>query len=219
MDTPPPHQESRRELAARTRELVEQCLMTEVPRDVLEQAAQRVASIVEDLKRSQGVPFFEAIKSGHYLQNKVAYADRNLVVGHANPLAPPMLLDVDGDWTVGTVNLGRVYEGAPGFIHGGVVSLLFDQIFGSIIVRHGVPGVTGELQIRYIKPTPVCVPLKLMARIEEVDGRHYKCAGKLLCGEEVLVRGSAVMIAVEKEHLRVLFETTHNRSEDEVKLE
>ena len=188
--------------------------MTEVSQDVIEDATTRIEGVLEDLKAVQGVPFYEAIANGHYLENRIAYADRNLVVGKANPVAPPMKLSSEDEWVVEHVTLGRVYEGAPGFIHGGIVSLIFDQIFGSIMVREGVPGLTGELQIRYKKPTPVSVPLKLMARIKEIEGRQYRCEGKLLHGGEVLVTGRALMVAVEGERLRFLFEAAHGESED-----
>jgi len=214
-EMPEPHQAARRDLADKVREVIEQCLMTEVSQDVIEDATARIGDVLEDLKAVQGVPFREAIANGHYLANRIAYADRNSVIGKANPLAAPMDLSSEDEWAVGHVTLGRVYEGAPGFIHGGVVSMLFDQIFGSIMVREGVPGLTGELQIRYKKPTPVSVPLKLMARIKDINGRQYRCEGKLLHGGDVLVTGRALMVAVEGEQLRVLFEAAHGESEDE----
>lgn len=209
---PSAHQGARRELAAQVRRLIEQCLMTEVPKDVLEAAAMKVKSLVLELQKKQGIPFFEAIQNGDYASNRLPYADRNLAVGHANPIAPPMILEEEGEWVVGKVKLGRAYEGAPGFIHGGVVSLLFDQLFGSIIIREAIAGVTGELNVRYEKPTPVGVPLVFRTRLADIEGRHHRCEGVLVSGDEVLARASALMVAVDRDHLRGLFEAAHGAS-------
>src|SRR5687767_6039551 len=54
----------------------------------------------------------------------------------------------------------RVYEGPPGAVHGGIVAAYLDEVLGGAAVDHtGRMYVTGELSVRYVKPTPVERPL------------------------------------------------------------
>jgi acyl-coenzyme A thioesterase PaaI-like protein len=51
--------------------------------------------------------------------------------------------------------LNALYEGPPGMVHGGVLALVLDQIFGEAAAAGGVPGMTGTLKLRYRRPTPL----------------------------------------------------------------
>lgn len=79
----------------------------------------------------------------------------NAVVGLRNPLAPP--LTIVQDHVKGGASseffLNALYEGPPGMVHGGVVALVLDQIFGEAAAAGGTPGMTGTLSLRYQKPT------------------------------------------------------------------
>ena len=54
----------------------------------------------------------------------------------------------------------RRYEGPPGAVHGGIVAAYLDEVLAGAAVHHtGRLYVTGELSVRYVKPTPVERPL------------------------------------------------------------
>jgi uncharacterized protein (TIGR00369 family) len=54
----------------------------------------------------------------------------------------------------------RRYEGPPGAVHGGIVAAYLDEVLaGAAVHRTGRLYVTGELSVRYVKPTPVERPL------------------------------------------------------------
>ncbi len=54
----------------------------------------------------------------------------------------------------------RRYEGPPGAVHGGIVAAYLDEVLAGAAVHHtGRLYVTGELSVRYVKPTPVEHPL------------------------------------------------------------
>ena len=54
----------------------------------------------------------------------------------------------------------RRYEGPPGAVHGGIVAAYLDEVLAGAAVHHtGRMYVTGELSVRYVKPTPVERPL------------------------------------------------------------
>jgi uncharacterized protein (TIGR00369 family) len=54
----------------------------------------------------------------------------------------------------------RRYEGPPGAVHGGIVAAYLDEVLAGAAVHHtGRMYVTGELSVRYVRPTPVERPL------------------------------------------------------------
>ncbi len=45
-----------------------------------------------------------------------------------------------------------VYEGFPGVLHGGVITLLLDGAMTNCLFAHGRIGITGELKVRFCHP-------------------------------------------------------------------
>src|SRR5207344_3524015 len=83
------------------------------------------------------------------------FFDFSPVLGRANPLAPPVDMDVYEDEVRGTVAWGAAYEGPPGCVHGGHIAAAFDEVLGMTQSITGTPGMTGYLTIRYRSPTPL----------------------------------------------------------------
>ena len=111
--------------------------------------------------------------------------------GALNAAAPPMTLGQgkldDGRPTIdGRVCLDRLREGPPGFVHGGVVAGLFDEVMGAAQRLTKQPGaMTGRLTLRYRRPTPLDTDLLFRAWIEDDRSRR------------VLVRAACYIDAVE----------------------
>lgn len=79
----------------------------------------------------------------------------NSVVGLRNAIAPPLEIVQDKvrGGATSSFFLNALYEGPPGKVHGGVLALVLDQIFGEAAAAGGTPGMTGTLTLRYRKPT------------------------------------------------------------------
>lgn len=98
--------------------------------------------------------------------------------GALNAAAPPMTLDSgqldDGQPTIdGRVRLDRLREGPPGFVHGGVMAGLFDEVMGAAQRLTRQPGaMTGRLTLRYRRPTPLDTDLLFRAWIEQDRARR-----------------------------------------------
>jgi uncharacterized protein (TIGR00369 family) len=82
-----------------------------------------------------------------------------------------------GDASVETVYTPpKVYQGAPGVVHGGIQATLIDEVMG--MAAHVGLGhddgriVTAELKLRYPRPTPTDVPLTVRGRLVRRDGSH-----------------------------------------------
>jgi acyl-coenzyme A thioesterase PaaI-like protein len=138
-------------LTAALRRLGEVSLRTTVDHDTVVAATRQVEEITALLEAEMIPANFGVVvtTSGHVR----GYG--NAVVGLRNPIAPP--LKIVQDRVRGSAGSGfflnALYEGPPGKVHGGVLALVLDQIFGEAAAAGGTPGMTGTLTLRYRKPT------------------------------------------------------------------
>ena len=71
----------------------------------------------------------------------------------------------------------------PGVLHGGISATILDETIGRAIMAHygqGSFGVTIELKLKYRKPVPLDVELKVVGRITNDKGRIFEGTGELL---------------------------------------
>ena len=69
------------------------------------------------------------------------------------------------------------HQGYDGIMHGGIVSTLLDEIMARYLYAKGMNAVTARLEVRYLKPTPIGVPLLIKGRIVRHRGRVYETEG------------------------------------------
>lgn len=80
----------------------------------------------------------------------------------------------------GTVHFDRTYLGAGGAVHGGIVSLLFDDFFGVVAHVGGRPPArTAYLHLDYRALTPIDTDLVVTGWISSEQGRKRVVAGEL----------------------------------------
>lgn len=121
---------------------------------------------------------------------------RNPVNGRQNAFAPGLRVRGLPDGSVrAEVTLGPLYEGPPGYVHGGVSALLLDHLFGAANYWAGAVGPTAELTLHYRRPVPLAAPLTLSARQVSVDGRKLRAEGTISAEGEVCVRAEGLFIA------------------------
>ncbi|MGI8336510.1 PaaI family thioesterase [Actinomadura scrupuli] len=155
-------------LAARVRELTEAVVLTDVESAEVAEVAEEVAKLTARLSAVRHAAPPIARLDGHGLVHQLA----SPVSGRLNPIAPPVEMKAQPDGSVRCeFTLSVVYEGPPGFVHGGVSALILDQLLGSAAAANGTPGMTATLDLRYRRPTPHGVPLTAEARTVRVDGR------------------------------------------------
>ena len=138
-----------------------------------------------------------------------ASIERSPFVGRANPVAPPLHLAVVDGHIEATVTFGRSYEGPPGYVHGGFVAGIFDEVLGAAQAFSGRAGMTGRLTVHYRSPTPLDTELRMRADLDSVDGRKIFCSATLWAGETRLCRGRrALRHHRPDERLRAMIEAT-----------
>jgi acyl-coenzyme A thioesterase PaaI-like protein len=133
------------------RRLNEVSLRTTMAHDTILEATKQVDALTELLSAEMIPGNFGVVvtTSGHVR----GYG--NTVVGMRNPIAPPLKIVQDrvNGGASSEFFLNALYEGPPGKVHGGVLALVLDQIFGEAAAAGGTPGMTGTLTLRYRKPT------------------------------------------------------------------
>jgi len=79
----------------------------------------------------------------------------------------------------GTFRLGAEYQGGPGFIHGGIIATVLDEVMGKVNRFRGVRAVTAELSVEYLKPVLVDADLVVEGYEVEKSGRNLHLAGEI----------------------------------------
>jgi acyl-coenzyme A thioesterase PaaI-like protein len=192
----------KRRLASELRTLAALCVTTDATQDVLAQAADAAARISEQLAQYPQRTFRQGMSSCVSHEDFARFADRSTMTGLSNPNSPPMELSMKGDHAIAHVTFGPPFEGIPGHVHGGLVAAAFDQLFGYLQVKHGAGAVTGELTVRYRRPTPLLTPLVLEARVLRVEGRRSVVAAQMFSGETVTAEADGIFIHVGADRLR-----------------
>lgn len=88
----------------------------------------------------------------------------------------------------------RLYQGYPGFLHGGITSLLLDSAMTNCLFAHNITAVTARLIIRFILPVAVDQSAVVRAWIRENEPPLYVLEAELAQKGQVLVRASAKFI-------------------------
>lgn len=104
----------------------------------------------------------------------------------------------------GELVVSQIHQGAPGLIHGGVLSTAMDEVLGGLSYLLMVPAVTGRLQVDFLKPIRVGATIVIDAHVLGQKGRRvYTRAVAHLADDdsgEPVAYGSAIFVQVEMRH-------------------
>jgi len=141
------------------------------------------------------------------------FHDRSPLMGLSNPMAPPLELEPDAEAgeVRGAVEFGNAYEGAPGCVHGGFLAAALDEALGMACIFSDTPGMTGELTIRYLQPTPTKTPLRIEARLDRIERRKIYTSGEISVGDVVKVRATGIFISITRDKFSELREAQERR--------
>lgn len=174
---------------------------------LLERIAGQLAPLVREAERSGPRHRDVATLTQRMFAQSVAdrtavvHFDECVVCGPWNPLGIGIEVTRDGDEAVASVVLGHAFEGGPGMAHGGVVAALFDDLLGYLLTLHRFPAFTGELLVRYHRPTPVDRRLQLRGRVAEQQGRQLVTAGAIRVDGLVVATAEATFVRIDAERL------------------
>ncbi|SON59176.1 hypothetical protein MSIMFI_00658 [Mycobacterium simulans] len=156
--------------------------------DVWDEAAERAAALVELLGPFQAE------------EGKAPAGRTPDMPGMGSLLLPPWTLTrYEPDGVEMTGSFSRFHVGGNSAVHGGVLPLLFDHMFGMISHAAGRPiSRTAFLHVDYRKITPIDVPLVIRGRVTRTEGRKAFVSAELLesvdSDETVLAEGNGLMV-------------------------
>jgi len=207
IDGPPEGQRKQwHRLAGALRALNEALMETKADEATLESLAEQAELLLERMDSLPGHRpmwgFAESSNSG----DRRAHFDASPVMGQGNAVAPPVKVWPEGDTVKGSVVFGTAYEGPPGHVHGGWVAAAFDEVLGMIQSLTGLSGMTGTLEVKYLKPTPLHRELKFHAEVDRLTERKIFASGTLHDGETLCATATAIFVAVDFSKIRQMAE-------------
>lgn len=106
-----------------------------------------------------------------------------LVCGTENALGiKAQFYETESKELIALFTLRHQHQSYPGIAHGGISATVLDEVIGRAIMidhDHQTFGMTLDLQVRYRKPVPLNVELKIVGRINADKGRLFEGSGEL----------------------------------------
>ena len=115
----------------------------------------------------------------------------------------------DGMHVVATHTPDADFNGWPGLVYGGLIAMLVDchSNWTAMAYHYRAEGrapdskridcVTGNLGVKYLKPTPLGVPLRLRARVDGDVGRKTRVLCKVYAGDVLTALGDSIFVRVD----------------------
>jgi uncharacterized protein (TIGR00369 family) len=119
--------------------------------------------------------------------------------GGANDFGMKLTFEVDTETglAAGKFVLGPRYGGGAGFVHGGVIAVLLDEVMGKISKLSEERAVTAELDIEYRMPVPTDAEIVVTGWQESGKGRNRFRIGEIHDTQgNLLARGRGRFVVV-----------------------
>jgi uncharacterized protein (TIGR00369 family) len=132
--------------------------------------------------------------------------------GGANPSGLKLAFEQDDarQRIVGRFRLGEDYQGGSGYLHGGIIAVLLDEVMSKVCRFYNEHAVTADLRVEYLRPIPVDQEIIVEGFVARREGRQLyhegeirNEAGKLLAraqGRFVVIDPKRVAGAAAREH-------------------
>ncbi len=103
----------------------------------------------------------------------------------------------------GSFRLGSEYQGGDGFVHGGIIAMLLDEVMAKVSRFRRDYAVTAKLTVEYVKPIPVGAELFVEGWEVERNERDRFREGEIRnASGQVLARGRGHFIEIDPERFR-----------------
>lgn len=129
---------------------------------------------------------------------QVGVLERSPVSGPKNPVAVPLRFErcEDGS-SLAHAEFPRQYQGPPGIVHGGISGLVLDVAMAVANRTAGPAGMTAEMTLRYLRPTPLHTEVTVRGRHLRAEGRKVWSQGTFEVDGEPTVVCDALFITKE----------------------
>lgn len=126
----------------------------------------------------------------------------------------------DGDETLTTFTPMHYHTAVPGFVYGGLLASLIDchgtgsaaaamykQENREMNTEPSFRFLTGSLNVKYVKPTPIDCTLQIRGKIREIKGKKVTVDVEVWAKGEVTVTGEVVTIQVPDRYIKDIIES------------
>ncbi len=109
-------------------------------------------------------------------------------------------MDESSRRVVGRFRLGPEYQGASGFIHGGIIATLLDEVMSKVSRFSNVRAVTAELTVEYLLPVRVDEEVRVEGFATRREGRQLYHEGEVRDATgNLLARGRGRFVIIDPE--------------------
>jgi acyl-coenzyme A thioesterase PaaI-like protein len=199
-----PRRAELRRLANAVRGVLHRLVQTSAPVPMIAEAADDLEDIVARFRAHPNSSIYEGFAEAANAGDPFAFFDHSPMLGHANPLAPPIEIWMEGDQVVGRARFDAAYEGPPGCVHGGYVAAAFDELLGSTQSLSGAPGMTARLVVNYRSPTPLHTELRFVGSLDRVDGRKIYVTGELWAADVLCAEAEGLFVSMRPDRFAQL---------------
>lgn len=122
--------------------------------------------------------------------------------GAVNPVGLRLEFSVarseDAAWAVvAQATVSGLYEGPPGYLHGGIIATLLDEAMSKANRAQGVTAMTRQMTVEYLRPVPSGGAIRIEGRVSRSEGRKHWTEARIVgAGEVTLAQATALFIAI-----------------------
>lgn len=103
----------------------------------------------------------------------------------------------------GRFRIGPEYQGGTGFLHGGIIATILDEVMSKVNQFSDVRAVTAELTVEYLKPIRVEEEILVEGFSTRRDGRQLYHEGEIRnAAGTLLARGRGRFVVVDMDRYR-----------------
>lgn len=103
---------------------------------------------------------------------------------------------------VARLRLPRRFQGPPGHAHGGIIATVLDEAMGKVNRLRSVVALTSQIQVEYLKPVPLSLPLIVEGWEVRKRGRRLMHAAELRNPQgQVLARSRGTFVIIDPEKM------------------
>ena len=100
---------------------------------------------------------------------------------------------------VSAATISNLFEGPPGYLHGGIIATLLDEAMSKAVRAQGFLSMTRHMEVDYLRPVPSGSPIRIEGRLVRSEGRkHWAEAHIADQAGTALARGKALFIEVTR---------------------
>jgi uncharacterized protein (TIGR00369 family) len=125
------------------------------------------------------------------------------VCGMENPIGLKAFFYEDDDGRViANFTPREEHQGYPGFVHGGIISALIDEVIGRVVTSLDIWAVTAKLELKFRKPVPWGEELTIIGEMIRLRSRSFEARGELRLADGTLaVEGHGLYVRLPDEEI------------------